>query len=209
MEGLLREKCIERGLSLPYLGGDVKMRAFLVTKLNLRAILNFISGPPVFNFTPRGAFGSQGGNVFPWGMFTPSFTPGPRGEHYLLFRRMEGLTRISPQGITSPTSPGDKIHPWGTISPRGSKFVLRVKVKNGPLSALTTPPPPSIWKYIVLWLLSITRTGTKIVRLKLGLALPVREESFVLRTGLLKPDMFWSVVRCVVCLTCYRGLDFV
>ncbi len=31
MEGLLREKCIERGLSLPYLGGDVKMRAFLVS----------------------------------------------------------------------------------------------------------------------------------------------------------------------------------
>jgi hypothetical protein len=30
MEGLLREKCVERGLSLPYLGGDVKMRAFLV-----------------------------------------------------------------------------------------------------------------------------------------------------------------------------------
>lgn len=29
MEGMLREKCIERGLSLPYLGGDVKMRAFL------------------------------------------------------------------------------------------------------------------------------------------------------------------------------------
>ena len=33
MEGLLREKCVERGLSLPYLGGDVKMRAFLVNML--------------------------------------------------------------------------------------------------------------------------------------------------------------------------------
>ena len=29
MAGLLREKCIERGLTLPDSGGDVKMRAFL------------------------------------------------------------------------------------------------------------------------------------------------------------------------------------
>jgi hypothetical protein len=61
--------------------------------------------------------------------FTPSFTP--RGEHPVLFRRMEGRTEIF-------TPPGDNftprglIHPWGTTSPLGSKFDPRGEVKNGP-----------------------------------------------------------------------------
>jgi hypothetical protein len=32
--------------------------------------------------------------------------------------------------MTSP--PGDKIHPWGTTLPLGSKFDPRGEVKNGP-----------------------------------------------------------------------------
>jgi hypothetical protein len=38
-----------------------------------------------------------------------------------------------PQGIASP--PEDKIHPWGTTLPLGSKFAPRGKVENGPLVA--------------------------------------------------------------------------
>jgi hypothetical protein len=51
------------------------------------------------------------------GMFTPSFTP--RGEHSLLFWRMEG--RI------------ENFTPGGQLSPYGSKFAPRGEVKNGPL----------------------------------------------------------------------------
>jgi hypothetical protein len=49
-------------------------------------------------------------------MFTPLFTP--KGEHSILFIRMEGQTEnyTPPQGITSP---------------RGTKFTPRGKVKNG------------------------------------------------------------------------------
>jgi hypothetical protein len=43
------------------------------------------------NFVPRGELGLLGG------MFNPSFTL--RGEHSLLFRRMEGLTvNFTPRG---------------------------------------------------------------------------------------------------------------
>jgi hypothetical protein len=61
-------------------------------------------------------------------MFTPSFTP--RGEHSLLFRRMEG----QPESFTPRDNftPWDKVHHWRTTSPLGSKFAPRVKVKNGP-----------------------------------------------------------------------------
>jgi hypothetical protein len=60
------------------------------------------------------------------GMFTPSFTP--RGEHSLLFRRMEGRT--------GNFTPGDNLPTRGQNSPLGSKFVPRVKVKNRPLMSL-------------------------------------------------------------------------
>jgi hypothetical protein len=57
-------------------------------------------------------------------MFTPLFTP--RGEHYLLLRRMEGQTEnFAPRD--------DKILPWGTTSLLGSKFAPRGEVKNGPM----------------------------------------------------------------------------
>jgi hypothetical protein len=66
-------------------------------------------------------------------MFTPLFTP--RGEHSLLFRRMEERTEnFTPRGQNSPL--GDKIHPWGTTSPLGAKFSPRVEVKNGPLESI-------------------------------------------------------------------------
>jgi hypothetical protein len=45
---------------------------------------------------------------------------------------MEGRT----ENITSEDniSPGDKIYPWKTTSPLGSKFAPRGEVKNGPLA---------------------------------------------------------------------------
>jgi hypothetical protein len=47
------------------------------------------------------------------GIFTPSFTS--KGEHYQLFRRMEGRTvNFTPRGLLHP-HPGDNIHPQGTI----------------------------------------------------------------------------------------------
>jgi hypothetical protein len=62
-----------------------------------RAILNFtpgllgISSPLGVNLGPRGEICPLGG------MFTPSFTP--RGQHSLLFRRMEGRTEnFTPRG---------------------------------------------------------------------------------------------------------------
>jgi hypothetical protein len=63
----------------------------------LRAILNFTPGP-------KGRISSLGVNLAPRGeicplgvKFTPSFTP--RGEHALLFIRMEGQTEnFTPRG---------------------------------------------------------------------------------------------------------------
>jgi hypothetical protein len=62
-----------------------------------RAILNFTTGPQEItstlgvNLAPRGEICPLGG------MFTPSFTP--RGEHSVLFRRMEGQTEnFTPRG---------------------------------------------------------------------------------------------------------------
>jgi hypothetical protein len=54
-------------------------------------------------------------------MFIPSFTP--RGEHSLLFRRIEGEKKSSLLG--------DKIHTWGTTSPLVSKFAPRGKLRMG------------------------------------------------------------------------------
>jgi hypothetical protein len=52
------------------------------------------------------------------GMFTPLFIP--RGEHPLLFRRMEGrIDALRPLGPTSTL--GNKVQPWEPISPLGAK----------------------------------------------------------------------------------------
>jgi hypothetical protein len=66
-------------------------------------------------------------------MFTPSFTP--RGEHSLLFRRMEGQTEnftpgeiFAPRGQNLPL--GDNFAPGVKVCPRG-------KVKNGPLFSMS------------------------------------------------------------------------
>jgi hypothetical protein len=65
---------------------------------------------------PRDELGPQGVK------FTPLFTP--RGEHSLLFRRMEGRTdNFTPRGQT---------HPWGTTSPLGVKVCPpEVKLRMG------------------------------------------------------------------------------
>jgi hypothetical protein len=87
-----------------------------------RAILNFTPGPQGC-ISPLGVNLAPRGEICPLGVkFTPSFTP--RGEHYLLFKRMEGRTEnFTPRG---------QIHPWVTNSPLGSKFAPRGEVKNGP-----------------------------------------------------------------------------
>jgi hypothetical protein len=55
-----------------------------------RAILNFTPGPQGIT-SPLGVNLAPRGELFPLGVnFTLSFTP--RGEHSLLFRRMEGQT---------------------------------------------------------------------------------------------------------------------
>jgi hypothetical protein len=48
----------------------------------------------------------------------------PRGEHSLLFKRMEGQTEFHPQGT--------KFAPVGQLRPWGSYFAPRGEVKNGP-----------------------------------------------------------------------------
>jgi hypothetical protein len=70
-------------------------------------------------------FASRGELCFLGGIFTPSFTP--RGEHSLLFRRMEGRTETSPQVINSPL--GDKVHYGGLLHLLGSKFAPREKLR--------------------------------------------------------------------------------
>jgi hypothetical protein len=85
---------------------------------NQRAILNFTPGPqgrtlPLgVNLAPRGEICPLGG------MFTLLYTL--RGEHSLLFRRMEGEQRISP--------PGDNFTPRGRNSPLGDNFAPGGKV---------------------------------------------------------------------------------
>jgi hypothetical protein len=72
------------------------------------------------------------------GMFTPPFTP--RGEHYLLFRRMEGQTEnftprdLPPRGQSSIL--GDYFVPGGQSLSLRAKFAPRCEVKNGPLGYL-------------------------------------------------------------------------
>jgi hypothetical protein len=66
-----------------------------------RAILNFTPGPQGIT-SPLGVNLVPRGELCPLGVkFTPSFTPSftPRGEHSLLFRRMEGGTEnFTPRG---------------------------------------------------------------------------------------------------------------
>jgi hypothetical protein len=78
-------------------------RSSLLQRWLLRAILNF---------TPRGELGPPREEICPLGgMFTPSFTP--RGEHSLLFRRMEEQTEdnFTSRGQNSPL--GTKFTPGG------------------------------------------------------------------------------------------------
>jgi hypothetical protein len=61
-------------------------------------------------------------------MFTPSFTP--RGEHTLLFRRMEEQTEnFIPRGLPHPQE--TKFTPREQNSSLGSKIAPRGIVKNG------------------------------------------------------------------------------
>jgi hypothetical protein len=66
-------------------------------KYDLRAILNFTPGPQGW-ISPLGVNLSPRGEICPLGVkFPPLFTP--RGEHSLLFRRMEGQTEnFTPRG---------------------------------------------------------------------------------------------------------------
>jgi hypothetical protein len=84
----------------------------------LRAILNFTPGPQG-RTSPLGVNLAPRGEICPLeGMFTPLFTP--RGEHSLLFRRMEGRREnFTPKG---------KLHPRGHNSPLGDNFAPGVKV---------------------------------------------------------------------------------
>jgi hypothetical protein len=77
----------------------------------------FLTSP----LAPRGEICPLGG------MFTPLFTP--RGEHSLLFRRMEGQT----ENFT----PGDNFTPGGQLRSWGSKFAPRGEVKIGPLNVFS------------------------------------------------------------------------
>jgi hypothetical protein len=95
----------------------------------LRAILNFTLGPQGIT-SPLGVNLAPRGEIFPLGgMFTPSFTP--RGEHSLLFRRMEGQTESHPQ--RTKFTPGGQIRPWGQSLAPG------VKLRMGN-NIIVTPP---------------------------------------------------------------------
>jgi hypothetical protein len=118
----------------------IALRKYISMSINnvtlLRAILNFTPGPqectsPLMNLTPRGEICPLGG------MFTPSFTP--RGEHTILFIRMEVRTEnFTPRGQNSPL---------GTASPPGSKFA---KLRMG------LWPTQNTQKYICLTHFSIS-----------------------------------------------------
>jgi hypothetical protein len=71
-------------------------------------------------FSPRGELCPLGG------VFTP------RGEHSLLFRRMEGRTYVEfyPQVITSPRPLGTKFTPGGQLRPRGVKVLNQSKKES-------------------------------------------------------------------------------
>jgi hypothetical protein len=62
-------------------------------------------------------------------MFTPSLTP--RGEHYQMFRKIEGQTEgFTPMGITSPLR--EQSYPPGPTSPLGVDFAPGGEVEYQP-----------------------------------------------------------------------------
>jgi hypothetical protein len=87
--------------------------------------------PPGVNFTPKDELGHQGCNLShkeecsplrsPPGVNTPNYLEEWRGEQRI----------YPPRGYLHP-HPGDKIHPWKTTLPLGSKFAPRGENKNGP-----------------------------------------------------------------------------
>jgi hypothetical protein len=87
---------------------------------NNMTCLQGLNLPLGVNLAPRSELCPLGG------MFTVSFAP--RGEHSLLFRRMEGQKQTI-------SHPRDNFTPVGQLRPWGSKFALRGEVKNGPLSS--------------------------------------------------------------------------
>jgi hypothetical protein len=69
------------------------------------------------------------------GMFTPSFTP--RGEHSLVFRRMEGWTEnFTPKGTKF--TPGGQLRPWWLKFARRGKWASELWSSRGLL--LNSPP---------------------------------------------------------------------
>jgi hypothetical protein len=82
---------------------------------------------PLVNFTPRGELGLLSSM---YGECSPLCSSQGVNTLYCL-EEWRGKYIIKPQGITSP--PGDKINPWWTTSPLGSRFAPMAEVKNGPL----------------------------------------------------------------------------
>jgi hypothetical protein len=78
--------------------------------------------PLGFTLTPRGELCPLGG------MFTPLFTP--RGEHDLLFSRMEGQTENLPPGDNF-TSKGQSSFLGDNFTPGGQSLPLRAKLRMG------------------------------------------------------------------------------
>jgi hypothetical protein len=78
----------------------------------------------------------------PKGTVHPFVHPHPGVKTLYCLEEWKDEQRISHEGITPP--PGDKINPWGTTSPLGSKFVPRGEVNNGPQiishQGITSPP---------------------------------------------------------------------
>jgi hypothetical protein len=87
---------------------------------HVKASFNIMSLTPGVKLAPRGELGPKDELCPLGGMFTTLFTP--RGEHSLLFRRMEGRTdNFTPRGSLYPY--GDKAHLWE------SKYATREKLK--------------------------------------------------------------------------------
>jgi hypothetical protein len=78
----------------------------------------FLTSPREVNLAPRGEICPLGG------MFIPSITP--RGEHCLLFRRMEGQTEnFTPRGQFTP---GGQLRPRGQSLPLGAKLRMGLRI---------------------------------------------------------------------------------
>jgi hypothetical protein len=86
----------------------------------------------------------QGWNLSPRGNVQPYLHP--RGEHSTLryLEEWRGKQKTSSPVDNFTPAPGDKIHPWWTNSPLGSKFAPRGEAKNGPLRWFRRPSRLSI-----------------------------------------------------------------